>query len=103
MSSDGNALTTIRHVTTIDHVKTGTRSIVMPGARRAKTVASWPARVRVTPVVARHTAAIHRSIPVPGVFAASDIGNSAVHAACAAPLRARKLDHAITPRKATSQ
>ena len=90
-------------MTTIDHVKTGTRSIVMPGARRATIVASWQAAMRITPLVASMTPAIHRSIPVPGVFGASDIGNSAVHAACAAPLRARKLDHAITPPKASSQ
>jgi hypothetical protein len=93
----------MRHVTTIVQVNTGRRSIVMPGARRATIVASWQAARRITPVVAHITPAIHRSIPDPGVFAASDIGNSAVHAADAAPSRARKLDHASSPPKANSQ
>ena len=42
-TSAGKLATVIRQVTSIDQVKTGMRSSVIPGARRPAMVASWQA------------------------------------------------------------
>ncbi len=50
----------------IAHVKTGSRSIVMPGARRRNTVSAMSAASTITATVARKTPIAHRSVPGPG-------------------------------------
>ena len=102
-TSAGKLATVIRQVTSIDHVKIGIRSSVIPGARRPAMVASWQAARAMPASAASATPAHHRSMPGPGVRTAADCGYSAVHAAEPAPLRVRKPDHITRPPSTSSQ
>ena len=70
----GKVMTTIRQVTSIVQQKTGSRSMVIPGARRRRMVASVAAANSSPPVVAKTTPKRNMSMPVPGVLIASDSG-----------------------------
>src|SRR4051812_49924255 len=64
--SAGNANRTLKQVATIVQLNTGTRSMVIPGARRSSTVARIvPARM-IELIADAVTPAVHRSVPVPG-------------------------------------
>jgi hypothetical protein len=66
-SSAGNEARVIRQVTSIIQPKTGSRSMVMPGARSRRMVHSTVPPWMIMPDAARNTATIHRSSPEPGV------------------------------------
>lgn len=74
ISSDGNAASTMRLVATMDHEKTGIRSMVMPGARRSSTVHSTVPATRIMPRLAAKLPRIHRSVPNPGENSALESG-----------------------------
>ena len=77
-SSAGNANSTFRQVATIVHVKTGIRSMLMPGARRSTMVARIvPART-IALIAEAATPASHRSVPVPGEKVSLDMGRNSV-------------------------
>ena len=75
-TSSAGAATIIRiDVISIDHVKTGMRRSVIPGARRRMTVPRMQAASSAAEVAASITPMIHRYMPSPGVFVASDSGS----------------------------
>jgi hypothetical protein len=61
-------------VTSIDHVKAGTRAIVIPGARLRRIVARSVPLWIVFPSTARKTPQIHMSWPLPVVLASLESG-----------------------------
>lgn len=73
--SDGNENTASMQLTSAVQVKTGRRSIVIPGARRRRMVTSTQAAIRIDPRVARPAPQIHRSMPGPGVVGERESGS----------------------------
>jgi hypothetical protein len=70
----GNAVSTMKQVMTSLQVKSGIRSIVIPGARRRTTVARRLRASSSTPRFASPTPMIQKSAPVPGVESVSESG-----------------------------
>src|ERR1700741_2483964 len=93
----GNAVSTIRQVTTIVQLKVGSRSIDIPGARRRTIVTKMQAAIRNAPQAASSTPMIQKSSPLPGVLTRSDRGSYAYQPADAAPFTVNQPDHIIKP------
>src|SRR4051794_19883570 len=96
-TSDGKAKITSRHVASAVHEKTGMRSSVMPGARLRSSVASTQAAMTTWPAVTRMIPAIHRAMPLPGVFATLLSGSYAYQPELAAPSFGNQPSHIPVP------
>ena len=84
-------------VASIVQLKTGRRSIVIPGARCRRIVKRIVIAMRSEPNTASATPITQRSIPIPGVPVLFDSGIVAVQVSSPAPLLVRKPEYIVSP------
>ena len=96
-TSTGNEATTMKQVASIVQVKTGIRSIVIPGARCRRIVSRMVMPISSEPKTASATPITQRSIPTPGVPKLLESGTVAVQLSSPAPLLVRNPEYIESP------